>query len=87
VLLLEPRSKVGTNPALVVPLLLSCDANLENADAGSRRDPRGAAARSDNQIVLRSNGEPEVIRSFGEDLKKNVADELKARPKPGDTKH
>jgi hypothetical protein len=40
----------------------------------------------DNQIVLRSNGEPEVVRSFGEDLK-NVAHELTAPPEPGDTTH
>ena len=39
-----------------------------------------------NQIVLRSNGDPDVLRSFGEDLK-NVADELIASPEPGDTTH
>ena len=43
-------------------------------------------ATPDNQIVLRSNGDPDVLRSFGEDLK-NVADELIASPEPGDTTH
>ena len=43
-------------------------------------------ATPDNQIVVRSIGDPEVIRSFGEDLK-NVADELTEPPKPDDTKH
>ena len=37
----------------------------------------------DNQIVLRSNGDPDVLRSFGEDLK-NVADEL---TNPDNTTH
>jgi hypothetical protein len=36
--------------------------------------------------VVRSNGDPDVMRSFGEDLK-NVADELTAPPEPGDTTH
>ena len=43
-------------------------------------------ANPDNQIVVRSNGDHEVMRSFGEDLK-NVADELTAPPDPGDTTH
>jgi hypothetical protein len=43
-------------------------------------------ATPDDQIVLRTNGDPEVMRSFGEDLK-NVADELTAPPEPGDTTH
>jgi hypothetical protein len=43
-------------------------------------------ATPDNQIVLRTNGDPEVVRSFGEDLK-NVADELTAPPEPGGTTH
>lgn len=43
-------------------------------------------ATPDNQIVLRSNGDAEVMRSFGEDLK-NVADELAAPPEPGATTH
>ena len=43
-------------------------------------------ATPDNQIVVRSNGDHEVMRSFGEDLK-NVADELEAPPEPGDTTH
>ena len=41
-------------------------------------------ATSDNQIVVRSNGDCEVMRSFGEDLK-NVADDIAAPPEPGDT--
>ena len=43
-------------------------------------------ATPDDQIVLRTNGDPDVVRSFGEDLKK-VADKLIASPKPGDTTH
>jgi hypothetical protein len=43
-------------------------------------------ATPDNQIVVRSNGDAEVMRSFGEDLM-NVADELTAPPEPGDTTH
>jgi hypothetical protein len=44
------------------------------------------AVTPDGQVVLRSNVSPEVLRSFGEDLK-NVADELAAPPEPGDTTH
>jgi hypothetical protein len=40
----------------------------------------------DNQVVLRSNVSPDVLRSFGEDLK-NVADELEAPSDPGGTTH
>jgi hypothetical protein len=36
--------------------------------------------------MVRSNGDHEVMRSFGEDLM-NVADELTAPPEPGDTTH
>jgi hypothetical protein len=43
-------------------------------------------ATPDNQIVVRSNGDPDVMRSFGEDLM-NVADEMEATSKPGDTTH
>ena len=43
-------------------------------------------ATPDDQIVLRTNVDPDVIRSFGEDLK-NVADGLTAPPEPGDTTH
>ena len=39
-----------------------------------------------NQIVVRSNGDHEVMRSFGEDLQE-VADELTAPPQPRDTTH
>ncbi len=39
-------------------------------------------ATPDNQIVVRSNGDHQVLRSFGEDLK-NVADELAAPPGAG----
>jgi hypothetical protein len=44
------------------------------------------AVTPDSQVVLRSNVNPDVLRSFGEDLK-NVADELTAPPEPGDTSH
>lgn len=43
-------------------------------------------ATPDDQIVVRTNGDADVMRSFGEDLK-NVADELTAAPEPGDTTH
>jgi hypothetical protein len=36
--------------------------------------------------VLRSNVDPDVLRSFGEDLK-HVAANLTAPPEPGDTTH
>jgi hypothetical protein len=44
------------------------------------------AVTSDGQVVLRSNGGADVLRTFSEDLK-NVADELTAPPEPGDTTH
>jgi hypothetical protein len=44
------------------------------------------AVMQDGQVVLRSNVSADVLGSFGEDLK-NVADELEAPPKPGDTTH
>jgi hypothetical protein len=44
------------------------------------------SATPDDQIVLRTNGDPDVVRSFGEDLK-NVADGLTTPPEPGDTTH
>jgi hypothetical protein len=40
-------------------------------------------ATPDDQMVMRTNGDPDVARSFGEDLKE-VADEL---TNPGDTTH
>lgn len=43
-------------------------------------------ATPDDQIVVRTNGDADVMRSFGEDLK-NVADELTEPPEPGDTTH
>ena len=43
-------------------------------------------ATPDDQIVVRTNGDADVVRSFGEDLK-NVADELTEPPEPGDTTH
>jgi hypothetical protein len=43
-------------------------------------------ATPDDQIVVRTNGDADVVRSFGEDLK-NVADELTAPPEAGDTTH
>ena len=44
------------------------------------------AVTPDGEVVLRSNVSADVLRSFGEDLK-NVADELEAPSKPGDTTH
>jgi hypothetical protein len=44
------------------------------------------AVTPEGEVVLRSNVSPDVLRSFGDDLK-NVADELEAPPKPGDTTH
>jgi hypothetical protein len=44
------------------------------------------AVTPDGEVVLRSNVSPDALRSFGEDLK-NIADELEASPKPGDTTH
>jgi hypothetical protein len=38
------------------------------------------------QIILRSNVNPDALRSLGEDLKK-LADEIEAGPEPGDTTH
>jgi hypothetical protein len=43
-------------------------------------------ATPDDQIMVRTNGDTDVVRSFGEDLK-NVADKLTAPPEPGDTTH
>jgi hypothetical protein len=42
------------------------------------------AVTPDGEVVLRSNVSPDVLRSFGKDLQ-DVADELEAPPKPGDT--
>ena len=42
------------------------------------------AVTPDGEVVLRSNVSPDVLRSFGEDLK-SIADELEAAP--GDTTH
>ena len=44
------------------------------------------AVTPNGEVVLRSNVSSDVFRSFGEDLK-NIADELEAAPKPGDTTH
>jgi hypothetical protein len=44
------------------------------------------AVTPDGEVVLRSNVSPDVLRSFGEDLK-NIADELEASPASGDTTH
>jgi hypothetical protein len=44
------------------------------------------AVTPDGEVVLRSNVSPDALRSFGEDLK-DIADELEAAPKPGDTTH
>ena len=44
------------------------------------------AVTPDGEVVLRSNVSPDVLRSFGEDLK-NIADELDAAPTLDDTTH
>jgi hypothetical protein len=44
------------------------------------------AVTPDGEVVLRSNVSSDVLRSFGQDLI-NVADELEAPSKPGDTTH
>ena len=44
------------------------------------------AVTPDGEVVLRSNVSPDVLRTFGEDLK-NIADELEAAPTPGETTH
>jgi hypothetical protein len=44
------------------------------------------AVTPDGEVVLRSNVSPDVLRSFGEDLK-NIADELEAPPAPEDPRH
>jgi hypothetical protein len=44
------------------------------------------AVTPDGEVVLRSNVSPDVLRSFGEDLK-NIADELEETPEPEDTTH
>jgi hypothetical protein len=44
------------------------------------------AVTPQGEVALRTNVSPDVLRSFGEDLK-NIADELEAPPKPGDTTH
>ena len=44
------------------------------------------AVTPDGEVVLRSNVSSDVLRSFGQDLI-DVADELDAPPKPGDTTH
>lgn len=44
------------------------------------------AVTPDGEVVVRSNLSPDVLRSFGQDLI-NVADELEAPPRRGDTTH
>jgi hypothetical protein len=44
------------------------------------------AVTPEGEVVLRSNVSPDVLRSFGEDLK-TIADELEASPESGDTTH
>jgi hypothetical protein len=44
------------------------------------------AVTPDGDVVLRTNVSPDVLRSFGEDLK-NIDDEPEASLKPGDTTH
>ncbi|GEP61206.1 hypothetical protein [Reyranella soli] len=44
------------------------------------------AATPDGEVVLRSNVDPDVLRSFSEDLK-NIADELEASPRRDNQAH
>jgi hypothetical protein len=44
------------------------------------------AVTPDGEVMLRSNVSPDVLRSFGEDLK-NIADELDASPAPDGKSH
>jgi hypothetical protein len=44
------------------------------------------AVTPDGEVVLRSNVSPDVLRSFGEDLK-NIAEELESAPQSDDTTH
>jgi hypothetical protein len=44
------------------------------------------AVTPQGEVVLRTNVSPDVLRSFGEDLK-NIAVELEATPSPSDTTH
>ena len=44
------------------------------------------AVAPDGEVVLRSNVSPDVLRSFGEDLK-NIAEELESAPQSDDTTH
>jgi hypothetical protein len=44
------------------------------------------AVTPDGEVILRSNVPPEVLRSFGDDLK-NIADQITAAPQAGDTTH
>ena len=44
------------------------------------------AVTPDGQVVLRSNVNPDVLRTFGKDLI-DVADNLTAQAKPGETEH
>ena len=78
-----------TDPAAAVQAILG------EADALIRRRLKDTnltvphivmAVTPEGEVILRSNVPPEVLRSFGDDLK-NVADELTASPEPGDTTH
>ena len=74
--------------AILEQILSEADAliRLRLKDRGLELPHLVIAASPDGQVVLRSNVSPDVIRSFGEDLK-NVADELTASPKPSDATH
>ena len=75
-------------PAILDEILGEADAliRLRLKEQGLELPHLVVGATPDNQIVVQSNGDAEVMRSFGEDLK-SVADELETPPKPGDTTH
>jgi hypothetical protein len=74
--------------AILEEILAEADAliRLRLKEQGLELPHLVTAVTPDGQVVLRSNVSADVLRSFGEDLK-NVADELEAPPKPGDTTH
>jgi hypothetical protein len=82
------RSRNAHTAAILGEILSEADAliRLRLKEQGLELPYLVVGATPDNQIVVRNNGDHEVMRSFGEDLQ-NVADELEAPPKPGDTTH
>jgi hypothetical protein len=76
----EMRLMMTDHAAILAEILGEADAliRLRLKERGLELPHLFVVATPDNQIVLRSNGDPDVLRSFGEDLK-NVADELTPR--------